>query len=85
VRSRPQWRRYAPARSPGKAVAAARWVSETLIIYDRTPVQAGVVFAVEPAFGGGEELGVGAWAERMVVVRESDNEILSAFRWSMEA
>ena len=44
-----------------------------------------MVFAVEPGVYGGEELGVGARAERVVVVRESGNEILSAFTWGMEA
>jgi Xaa-Pro aminopeptidase len=44
-----------------------------------------MVFAVEPGVCGGEELGVGARAERVVVVRESGNEILSAFTWGMEA
>jgi Xaa-Pro dipeptidase len=56
-----------------------------LVIYDWTPVQAGMVFAVEPGVYGGEELGVGARAERVVVVRESSNEILSAFRWGLDA
>jgi Xaa-Pro aminopeptidase len=66
--------------SCGHQIDAAVNERPQLVIYDRTPVQAGVVFAVEPGTYGGEELGVGAWAVRVVVVRESGNEILSAFR-----
>ena len=74
---------YTP--SCGHQIGAAVNERPQLVIYDRTPVQAGVVFAVEPSTYGGEELGIGAWAVRVVVVRESGNEILSAFRWGMEA
>ena len=69
----------------GHQIGAAVNERPQLVIYDRTPVQAGVVFAVEPGTYVSEELGVGARAEHVVVVRESDNEMLSAFRWGMEA
>jgi Xaa-Pro dipeptidase len=69
----------------GHQIGAAVNELPRLMIYDRTPVQAGMVFAVEPGVYGGEELGVGARAERVVVVRESGNEILSAFTWGMDA
>jgi Xaa-Pro aminopeptidase len=69
----------------GHQIGAAVNERPRLVSYDRTPVHAGMVFAVEPAICGGEELGVGAWAERVVVVRASGDEMLSAFRWGMEA
>jgi len=69
----------------GHQIGAAVNERPRLVIYDQTPVQTGMVFAVEPGVYGGEELGVGARAERVVVVRESGNEILSAFTWGMEA
>ena len=69
----------------GHQIGAAVNERPRLVIYDQTPVQTGMVFAVEPGVYGSEELGVGARAERVVVVRESGNEILSAFTWGMEA
>lgn len=69
----------------GHQVGAAVTEQPQLVIYDRRSVQAGMVFAVEPGVYGGEELGVGARVERVVVVRESGNEILSAVTWGMEA
>ena len=56
-----------------------------LVRYDTTPIKAGMVFAVEPGVYGGEELGVGARAEKVVVVRDDGPEILSTFTWGIDA
>jgi len=53
-----------------------------LVPYDHTPIQAGMVFSVEPGVYG-RELGTGARAERVVLVTDGDPEILSRFHWGM--
>jgi Xaa-Pro aminopeptidase len=54
-----------------------------LVSYDSTPIEAGMVFSVEPgAYGGG--LGTGARCERVAIVHEDGPEIVSRFRWGME-
>jgi Xaa-Pro aminopeptidase len=55
-----------------------------LVPYDDTPVEAGMVFAVEPGCYGGLELGTGARAERVVHVTEDGAEPLTRFPWGME-
>jgi Xaa-Pro aminopeptidase len=55
-----------------------------LVSYDHTPIEPGMVFSVEPGAYGGD-LGTGARCERVVVVHEDGPEILSRFRWGMDA
>ncbi len=69
----------------GHQIGAAVNESPRLVPYDRTPIEAGMVFAVEPGIYGGMEVGVGARAERVIVVRENGPEILSTFRWGIDA
>lgn len=61
-------------------------VNETprLVPHDRTVIEAGMVFAVEPGVYGGPDVGMGARAERVIVVREQGPEILSSFAWGMD-
>lgn len=60
-------------------------VNETprLVPYDNTPIQAGMVFAVEPG-AYGEDSGTGARTEKVVLVTADGPEVLSRFRWRME-
>jgi Xaa-Pro aminopeptidase len=67
----------------GHQIGAAVNESPRLVPYDHTPIEAGMVFAVEPGHYGGMSVGVGARAERVIVVREQGPEILSAFAWGM--
>ena len=54
-----------------------------LVPYDHTPIQAGMVFAVEPGAYEGVGGTFGARAEKMVVVTESGPEILADFTWGI--
>ena len=55
-----------------------------LVSYDSTPIEPGMVFSVEPGAYGGD-LGTGARCERVVIVHEDGPEIVSRFRWGMDA
>ena len=55
-----------------------------LVPYDHTPIQAGMVFAVEPGCYGGKEIGIGARMERVVLVTDDGAEALTCFRSGME-
>jgi len=54
-----------------------------LVPYDTTPIQAGMVFAVEPGVYEGPGGSFGARSEKMVLVTESGPEILSRFEWGI--
>jgi Xaa-Pro aminopeptidase len=54
-----------------------------LVAYDQTPIQAGMVFAVEPGAYAGPGGSFGARSEKMVLVTESGPEILSQFVWGI--
>jgi Xaa-Pro aminopeptidase len=54
-----------------------------LVAYDHTPIQAGMVFAVEPGAYQGPSGNFGARSEKMVLVTESGPEILSQFTWGI--
>ena len=60
-------------------------VNETprLVPYDHTPIEVGMVFAVEPGCYGGPELGVGARAERVVHVADRGAVQLTNFPWGI--
>jgi Xaa-Pro aminopeptidase len=55
-----------------------------LVAYDDSPIQANMVFAVEPGVYAGADGTTGARAERNVLVTEDGPEVLSRFRWGMD-
>ena len=52
-----------------------------LVPYDRTPIEAGMVFSVEPGAYQGPGGSFGARSEKMVLVTPAGPEILSNFAW----
>lgn len=54
-----------------------------LVPYDDTPIEAGMVFCVEPGAYQGPGGTFGARSEKMVLVTESGPEILSTFSWGI--
>jgi Xaa-Pro dipeptidase len=54
-----------------------------LVPYDDTPIEAGMVFSVEPGVYQGPGGTFGARSEKMVLVTESGPEILSTFSWGI--
>jgi Xaa-Pro dipeptidase len=55
-----------------------------LVAYDHTPIQAGMVFSVEPGAYEGTGGTFGARSEKMVLVTSSGPEILSEFEWGIQ-
>jgi Xaa-Pro aminopeptidase len=74
---------FEPRHYTGHQIGVTVNEDPRLVSYDRTPIEAGMVFSVEPGAYGGE-LGTGARCERVVVVHEDGPEIVSGFRWGME-
>ena len=54
-----------------------------LVPYDHTPIQAGMVFAVEPGAYEGEGGTFGARSEKNILITESGPEVLSDFEWGI--
>ena len=54
-----------------------------LVAYDHTPIEAGMVFAVEPGVYEGPGGSFGARSEKMVLVTETGPEIVSQFAWGI--
>ena len=54
-----------------------------LVPYDHTPIEAGMVFCVEPGAYEGESGTFGARSEKMVLVTNNGPEILSDFAWGV--
>lgn len=54
-----------------------------LVPYDHTPIEAGMVFCVEPGAYQGPGGSVGARSEKTVLVTEARPEILSTFAWGI--
>jgi Xaa-Pro aminopeptidase len=54
-----------------------------LVAYDHTPIEAGMVFSVEPGAYEGAGGSFGARSEKMVLVTASGPEILSKFTWGI--
>jgi Xaa-Pro aminopeptidase len=52
-----------------------------LVPYDETPIQAGMVFSIEPGAYEGEHGDTGARMEKSVIVHESGPEIICDFEW----
>ncbi|MBX3066085.1 MAG: aminopeptidase P family protein [Anaerolineae bacterium] len=55
-----------------------------LVHYDHTPIEAGMVFAVEPGAYEGVGGTFGARSEKIVLVTPTGPEILSQFEWGIE-
>ncbi|MCA1554620.1 MAG: Xaa-Pro peptidase family protein [Chloroflexi bacterium] len=55
-----------------------------VVPYDHTPIQAGMVFSLEPGAYEGPGGTFGARSEKMVLVTESGPEVLSKFDWGIE-
>jgi Xaa-Pro aminopeptidase len=68
----------------GHQIGAAVNETPRLVPWERTPIEAGMVFAIEPGLYGGMEVGMGARAERVIVVRQDGPEILSTFTWGID-
>jgi len=54
-----------------------------IVPYDHTPIQAGMVFSLEPGAYEGPGGTSGARSEKMVLVTESGPEVLSKFEWGI--
>lgn len=54
-----------------------------LVPYDQTPIEAGMVFSVEPGAYQGADGSFGARSEKMVLVTGSGPEVLSTFAWGI--
>ncbi|HET8523916.1 MAG TPA: Xaa-Pro peptidase family protein [Thermomicrobiales bacterium] len=54
-----------------------------LVPYDRTPIEPGMVFSVEPGAYQGPDGSFGARSEKMVLVTATGPEILSTFNWGV--
>jgi len=55
-----------------------------LVAYDHTPIEAGMVFSVEPGAYEGDGGTFGARSEKMVLVTPTGPEIWSQFEWGIE-
>jgi Xaa-Pro dipeptidase len=71
------------AHYAGHQIGASVNEPPRLVAYDKTPIRAGMVFAVEPGVYAGPGGLYGARSEKMVLVTESGPEILSQFRWGI--
>ena len=54
-----------------------------LVPYDQTPIEAGMVFSVEPGAYQGPGQSFGARSEKMVLVTPNGPEVLSTFAWGI--
>jgi Xaa-Pro dipeptidase len=71
------------AHYTGHGIGAAVNEAPRLVAYDRTPIEAGMVFAVEPGAYAGEGGTTGARTEKMVLVTADGPEVLSQFSWGL--
>jgi Xaa-Pro aminopeptidase len=74
---------FEPRHYTGHQIGVSVNEDPRLVSYESTPIEAGMVFSVEPGAYGGE-LGTGARCERVAIVHEEGPEIVSRFRWGME-
>ncbi len=68
----------------GHQVGASVNEGPRLVPYDTTPIEAGMVFAVEPGTYAGEGGRTGARTEKVVLVTTDGPEVLSSFRFGMD-
>jgi Xaa-Pro dipeptidase len=71
------------AHYTGHGIGAAVNEAPRLVEYDHTPIEAGMVFAVEPGAYAGEGGSTGSRTEKMVLVTADGPEVLSQFRWGL--
>jgi Xaa-Pro dipeptidase len=76
---------FEPTHYTGHQVGVTVNEEPRLVPYDHTPIEAGMVFAVEPGCYGGIDVGTGARAERVVLVSDDGVEPLTGFPWGIEA
>ena len=72
------------AHYTGHSIGASVNESPRLVHYDRTPLAAGMVFAVEPGAYAGAGGSTGARTEKMVLITDGGPEVLSRFRWGLD-
>jgi Xaa-Pro aminopeptidase len=75
---------FEPAHYAGHQLGTAINEDPRLVAYDVTPIEANMVFAVEPGVYAGPAGTTGARAEKIVLVTASGPEILSRFQWGMD-
>ena len=75
---------FEPAHYTGHQVGASVNEAPRLVPYDQTPIEVGMVFAVEPGCYGGLEIGTGARTERVVHVTDDGAAPLTCFPWGMQ-
>lgn len=76
---------FEPAHYTGHQLGTTVNEDPRLVAYDHTAIEAGMVFAVEPGVYAGSDGTTGARTEKVVLVTEGGPELLSSFRWGMEA
>ncbi len=76
---------FEPVHYTGHQVGASVNEEPRLVPYDESPIEAGMVFAVEPGVYGGAGAGTGARTEKVVLVTDRAPEILSGFDWGLDA
>jgi Xaa-Pro aminopeptidase len=72
-----------PAHYAGHQIGVTVNELPRLVAYDETPIEAGMVFSVEPGVYQGPEGNFGARAEKMVLVTAAGPQILSQFAWGV--
>ena len=72
-----------PAHYAGHQIGVVVNELPRLVAYDRTPIQAGMLFSVEPGVYQGPGGAFGARSEKMVLVTPTGPEILSDFDWGI--
>jgi Xaa-Pro dipeptidase len=75
---------FEPTHYAGHQLGATVNEDPRLVAYDDTPIQANMVFAVEPGVYAGVDGTTGARTEKNVLVTEDGPEVLSRFRWGMD-
>jgi Xaa-Pro aminopeptidase len=71
------------AHYTGHGIGAAVNEAPRLVEYDQTPIEAGMVFAVEPGAYAGPGGTTGSRVEKMVLVTADGPEVLSRFAWGI--
>ncbi len=72
-----------PAHYAGHQIGVVVNELPRLVAYDHTPIQAGMVFSVEPGVYQGPGGTFGARSEKMALVTPTGPEILSDFEWGI--
>jgi Xaa-Pro aminopeptidase len=72
-----------PAHYAGHQIGVVVNELPRLVAYDQTPIQAGMVFSVEPGVYQGPGGTFGARSEKMALVTPTGPEILSDFEWGI--